>query len=178
MLPELQAACADHRRRGRLAGYLSPVEAALSTPEGLVDWSACDLVCVDDMDRFAGRADWEQALFRLFNQVRDQGGALLFAAAAAPREVGFSLPDLASRVASGPVYRLVRLSDAERLAALRVRAGARGLDLPAETGEFLIRRYPRDMRSLYDVLEQLDAASLVAKRRLTVPFVKSVLEDG
>jgi len=34
---------------------------------------------------------------------------------------------------------------------------------------------PRDMASLYDWLDLLDIASLAAKRRLTVPFVREVL---
>ncbi len=33
------------------------------------------------------------------------------------------------------------------------------------------------MATLYGLLDRLDAASLVAQRRLTVPFVKEVLES-
>jgi DnaA family protein len=36
---------------------------------------------------------------------------------------------------------------------------------------------PRDMAHLYSFLDQLDQASLIAQRRLTVPFVKEVLEQ-
>jgi DnaA family protein len=48
--------------------------------------------------------------------------------------------------------------------------------LPAETSEYLLRRMPRDLPSLFDVLDQLDEASLVAQRRLTVPFIRDALE--
>jgi DnaA family protein len=34
----------------------------------------------------------------------------------------------------------------------------------------------RDMASLYAMLDRLDTEALKAKRRLTVPFVKKVLE--
>jgi chromosomal replication initiation ATPase DnaA len=33
------------------------------------------------------------------------------------------------------------------------------------------------MRALYEILDTLDEASLVAQRRLTVPFIRSVLRD-
>jgi len=63
----------------------------------------------------------------------------------------------------------------EQLAALRLRAQQRGFELPDETARYLQRRLPRDLRSLFAVLDELDAAALAAQRRLTVPFIKDVL---
>ena len=39
------------------------------------------------------------------------------------------------------------------------------------------RRFPRDMRTMYELLDTLDEAALVAQRRLTVPFIRSVLKE-
>ena len=52
-----------------------------------------------------------------------------------------------------------------------------GFELPDETARWLQRRYPRDMHSLHNLLDTLDEASLVAQRRLTVPFIRSVLRE-
>jgi DnaA family protein len=41
--------------------------------------------------------------------------------------------------------------------------------------EYLLRRCPRDMDSLFNLLNQLDHASLVAQRRLTIPFIRELL---
>jgi DnaA-homolog protein len=68
------------------------------------------------------------------------------------------------------------LDDAGRLEALRLRAAQRGLQLPPETADYLLRRIPRDLPSLFDILDHLDEASLVAQRRLTVPFIRDALE--
>ena len=57
-----------------------------------------------------------------------------------------------------------------------MRAAYRGFDLPDEVGSYLFRRYPRDLEYLMHVLEALDVASLAAQRRLTVPFIKKVLD--
>jgi DnaA family protein len=59
--------------------------------------------------------------------------------------------------------------------ALRLRAGQRGLDLPDETASFLLNRTRRDMASLYRLLDELDKEALIARRRLTIPFVREVL---
>ena len=44
-----------------------------------------------------------------------------------------------------------------------------------ETWRWLQRRFPRDMRRLYELLDTLDEAALAAQRRLTVPFIREVL---
>ncbi len=44
--------------------------------------------------------------------------------------------------------------------------------------QFLQRRLPRDMESMCAFLDELDEASLAAQRKLTVPFVRAVLEDA
>jgi DnaA family protein len=63
------------------------------------------------------------------------------------------------------------------LAALSCRAAARGLELPEDTASFLLKRIPRDPSSVFNLLDRLDEASMVERRRLTIPFVKSVLAN-
>jgi DnaA family protein len=101
---------------------------------------------------------------------------LIFAAALPPRQAGWSLEDWRSRAGSCVVYQLRELDDEGRLEALRLRAAQRGLTLPYETSEYLLKRMPRDLRSLFDILDKLDEASLVAQRRLTIPFIRDALE--
>jgi DnaA family protein len=48
--------------------------------------------------------------------------------------------------------------------------------LPDDTAQFLLSRSRRDMASLYGVLDRLDDEALRAQRRLTIPFVKGVLD--
>jgi DnaA family protein len=94
-----------------------------------------------------------------------------------PDQSGFGLADLASRLGWGVTYSLKPLGEDDVLKALTSRAAARGLELPEETAQFLLRRFPRDLSSLFVLLDALDVASLVEQRRLTIPFVKSVLDQ-
>ena len=68
------------------------------------------------------------------------------------------------------------LPEAEQPAALEARAAERGLELPAETLAFLLRRLPRDFAAQCRVLDDLDLAALAKQRRLTVPFVRDQIE--
>jgi DnaA family protein len=89
----------------------------------------------------------------------------------------WALPDLASRCAAGAVFQLRMLEECEQQAALQLRAKLRGFELPDETLQWLQRRFPRDMGSLYELLDTLDEAALVAQRRLTIPFIREVLSS-
>ena len=169
----LQAACAA---AAETAAYFPLDRASALPPEALVGFERCRVLCLDDVDAVAGDLAWEQALFRLYNEAADLRTRLIFAAGAAPRAVEWRLNDWRSRAAACVVYQLRDLDEAGRVEALRLRAAQRGLQLPRETSDYLLRRMPRDLPSLFDILDHLDEASLIAQRRLTVPFIRDVLE--
>ncbi len=171
----LQASCHQAASQGRAAAYLSLQGYSNLQPELLDGWDAYDLVCLDDMDAIAGQRQWEEAVFHLYNRIRERGSGLVVSSNSAPAHLQLCLPDLRSRLGWGLMYQLKSLDDHQRLRALQLRAQQRGCEMPDETGRYLMRRLPRDMPVLFDLLDQLDEASLVAQRKLTVPFVKSVL---
>jgi DnaA-homolog protein len=171
----LQAACLRFEQRGEQAVYLPLAEVADYGPELLDGLEQSELVCLDDLDAVAGRADWEEALFHLFNRLRDAGKPLLLAAAVSPRELPVALPDLQSRLTLALVFQLHSLSDEDKLRALQLRASRRGLHLTDEVGRFILTRGERSMSALFELLERLDQASLQAQRKLTIPFLKETL---
>lgn len=171
----LQAACHAAHESGRRAALLPLVQVAELGVEAIEGWELYDLVCVDDIHTIAGNREWEAALFTLFNALRGCGGHWIATGVDVPATLQLTLPDLVSRLGAGPVFQLHELDDEGRVLALTLRASQRGLDMPAEVGQFLLKHLPRDMRTLYAALEVLDRASLAQQRRLTVPFVKSVL---
>ena len=172
----LQAACHRAGRARRSATYLPMTRLLELTPAVFDGLEQMALVCLDDVDATAGNADWERALFDLFNRLRDSGSTLLVAAVKRPDQSGFDLPDLVSRLGWGVTYVLKPLDEADVIKAMTYRAAARGLELPDDTAQFLLRRFPRDLPSMFALLDMLDVASLVEQRRLTIPFVKSVLD--
>ena len=169
----LQAACAQ---AGDQSVYVPLGQFGAADPAILDGLSNRGLVCLDDIDVVAGEPAWEHALFVLYNQVIEAGSRLIIAAQLAPRASSFRLPDLKSRLTALPAFQLQPLDDDATRRALQLRAGHRGLDLPDDTAQFLLSRSRRDMASLYTLLDKLDVEALRAQRRLTIPFVKRVLE--
>jgi DnaA family protein len=170
----LQATCAAASAHMRV-GYL-PLAALAHHGIGVLDGlGQLQCLCLDDLERVAGELAWERGLFAVLREIDDAGGALLAAARTPPALLPWALPDLGSRFAAGAVFALRTLAEAEQHAALELRARLRGLELPEETWQWLRRRYPRDMRRLYELLDTLDTAALAAQRRLTVPFIREVL---
>ncbi|HVH84420.1 MAG TPA: DnaA regulatory inactivator Hda [Steroidobacteraceae bacterium] len=170
----LQAICAAAGVRVR-AGYVPLREVAHVGVELLDGLGQLACLCLDDLDQVAGQLAWERRLFGLLREIEEAGGALIVAAQTPPALLPWALPDLGSRCTAGAVFALRALDEAEQHAALELRARLRGLELPEETWQWLRRRYPRDMRRLYELLDTLDEAALAAQRRLTVPFIREVL---
>jgi len=171
----LQAICAAVATTGARAGYLPLTDMARLGVGVLEGLPQLECLCVDDIDQVTGRLGWERAIFALLREIEDGGGRLVVVAQAPPALVDWALPDLGSRFTAGTVLQLRVLDESEQRAALELRARLRGLELPAETSQWLQRRFPRDMRSLYELLDTLDVAALAAQRRLTVPFIREVL---
>jgi DnaA family protein len=145
-------------------------------PEVLDGLESRQFICLDDIDAIAGIAEWERSLFELCNQAQDTGGILVVSAGSTVRECGINLKDLESRFMRLPPFHIQPLADSDLVKGLQLRAKLRGLDLPQETANYLLTRRKRDMASLYTLLDKLDQEAMKAQRRLTIPFVKSVLE--
>jgi len=135
-----------------------------------------ELVCLDDVQCIAGRAEWELSLFNLYNRLREQNSRLCIASDVSPEQLNVQLADLLSRLKWGPVFQLQPLTDADKIKAMQLRASLRGFELVDEVAKYLLNRYPRDLHNLFALLDKLDSASLQAQRRLTIPFVKQWLE--
>lgn len=172
----MHATCVLASERGLKPFYLPLGIHASMSPDILEGLEHLDLICLDDIDQISRHPVWEEALFDLYNRVLEQSRCrIVVAANVTAANAGFLLPDLVSRLCWGVSYQLHPLSDESKLSALQSRAKARGLELPEDVGRFLLTRLARDLRTLFDVLDRLDKASMVAQRKLTIPFVKQIL---
>jgi len=173
----LHACCRDAHRAELYVSYL-PLRLVRDFGGGILDGlEDQDLVCLDDLDAVAGDGGWEQALFDLFNRLRDAGHGLIVSAQSPPDGIHIQLPDLQTRLSWGLTLMLRPLADADKLAALSLRARQLGLDVPPAVGRFLLSNYRRDLPGLLELVEQLDSATLAAKRKLTIPFLKTFFEE-
>lgn len=171
----LQAFCHAANAQSLEAMYL-PLKMPQLVPSILQGLESKSLVCIDDIDTVLGQLGWEEALLHFYNRVQEFQKKLVVAGNCVPPQLNCQLADLRSRLSWGLVFQVISLTDAEKIKALQIRACGRGFALSDEVGQFLLHHYPRDMSALFHLLDELDRASLVAQRKLTVPFVKAVLE--
>ncbi len=172
----LIAACAAAEAVGHRAQYLAL--ARLPTPDAnaIRAFGGSDLLCIDDVHAIAGQREAEHALFDLYNRCRAEQATLIFAANAGPAQIGLQLPDLVSRLSSCTQALLKPLWAEDRREVLRQRAATRGLTLEDTVLDYLFVHHARDLGSLTILLDRLDRESLAAQRRITLPFLRKLLE--
>ena len=134
------------------------------------------LLCIDDVDAAAGEGGWEEALLALVEESASRQTRMLVSAGAVPSNIPFVLADLRSRLSAATLYRLRGLDDESRARALRRHASGRGLEIPDDVVGYVLTRYRRDMPSLVALLDRLDHCSMAHQRRLTLPFVRDLIE--
>ena len=144
-------------------------DARAGVSEDLHDF---DAIALDDVERLD--ATGQAALFGLYNALREAGKTLLVAGNVAPMQLPLRA-DVVTRLGWGLVYEVHVPSDAEKAEALAQHATVRGFRLAPEVREYLLNHVPRDMPTLLAMLHALDRYSLEAKRAITVPLLRELL---
>ena len=143
----------------------------------LIGLDKLDIICFDNIEHIAGNPTWEMAFFYFFNLHRDQGHTLILSASCPPNEIAFQLPDLKTRLNWGLTLKIQPLSDERKNHCLNFQSRPNGLRNIASSRTFSPHALCRDLSSLWVLLTKLDHASLAAKRKLTLPFLKQILSD-
>lgn len=172
----MQAAyTAQNNKNNQSAAYLPLSDIQNISPTVLQELKSFSLVCLDDVHTICQNGAWEEALFHLYNQLDANHSHLVLSSFTPPNQLNIKLPDLKSRIGASFIMEMKPLSDPEKLVVLKNKAESRKFNLPDNVLEFLINHFPRDMNQLVNILNQLDKASLIEKRAITIPFVKRVL---
>ena len=158
------------REQGALVGWLDAAE--LDPPAFNDTWAA---VLMDDVHLYT--AVQQHAAFNWFVNAQTLQRAVLAAGSVPPADLKLRA-DLQSRFGWGHVFGLKILSEPERRAVLRQAADARGVFLGDEVMDFMLTRFSRDLGSLMELLDLLDGYSLQTKRAITVPLIKSMMDNA
>lgn len=173
-----QACCGLATSLGKESFYLVFEKDRLPSPAILEGLESLDLICFDDFQHVAGSKVWQEHLFNFYNRHRQANHRLLVAADCPPKYLPFDLLDLKTRMGWGLTLKIQALHGEQLIEALNQKAHGLGFDIPRTVGRFLLNHYVHDLPALWELLEQIDHATLAAQRRLTVPFLKSILANG
>ncbi|WP_282267826.1 DnaA regulatory inactivator Hda [Stenotrophomonas sp. PS02298] len=172
------ATCAAALQAGRRPAYLPLQAAGTRLQDALEALEGHDVLALDGLEYVAGRREQEITLFEFHNRARAADVTVIYTSRLPPDGLGLVLPDLRSRLSQCSRITLEPLDAEGRGAVLRERSVRRGLVMDEATLDWLLTRTGRDLSGLVTLLERLDRESLAAKKRITVPFLKRVLENG
>ncbi|WP_440875934.1 DnaA regulatory inactivator Hda [Thalassotalea sp. PLHSN55] len=173
----LHACCAYAEQQGFSSLCLSFSELTQLSVDVLEGLEHIDLVCLDGIQYIADDAQWQQAVFDLYNRVIEQNKRLIITADLPAKDLGIALPDLVSRLNWGYIEQIKPLTDEEKLATIQYRAKQRGVVLSDEVAKYLLNHFSRQMQDLISSLDVLDKASIREQRKITIPFIKEVLSN-
>ena len=157
------------REQGARVGWL---DASIhEAPEFSESWAA---VVMDDVHLYT--AAQQQVAFTWFVHAQTLQRPVVAAGELAPVDLKLR-DDLRSRMGWGHVFGLQLLTEPERRAVLRHAADDRGVFLGDEVMDFMLKRFSRDLGSLMELLDLLDGYSLQTQRAITIPLIKSMLEN-
>jgi DnaA family protein len=165
----LKAVAESLREQGASAGWL---DASMHEPPEFSE--AWAVVLLDDVHLFT--AVQQHAAFNWFVNAQSLQRGVLAAGLLPPADLQLR-EDLRTRLGWGHVFQLQVLSEPERRAVLRQEADARGVFLGDDVMDFMLTRFSRDLGSLMGLLGQLDHYALQTKRAITIPLIKSMLEN-
>ncbi len=173
----LQAACRYVTEKGQASVYLPMKDDGLPlVPDVLSGLEQTPLVCLDDMEDIIGHKKWELALANLLTKSSVQGHNVILAGELPVVDWSLVTPELTKALMTVLPIKLTSLHEKEEvIQALQRHAKRLGFELPLEVGNYLVKQFSNDLQELLAVLKMLDQATLVEKRRLTLPFVKQVL---
>jgi len=117
----------------------------------------------------------EEPLLHLYNGIAERKLSLLLIADRAPARWGTRLADLSSRLKAVPVVSIAAPDDRLIHAVLVKLFADRQLLVADEVVEFLTARMERSFEAASRLVAAIDAASLAARRPVTVPLARDVL---
>lgn len=165
----LKAVAESLRQKGESFGWMDL--QGTNAPEFNDSWS---VVLMDDVHLYT--ADQQHAAFNWFVNAQTAQRAVLAAATLPPADLKLR-DDLRTRLGWGHIFAMQPLTEPERRAVLRQSADERGVFLGDEVMGYMLSRFSRDLGSLMELLNQLDEYSMRTQRAITIPLIKSMLED-
>ena len=174
----LQSCCQRASVAGYITAYLPLDILAKHGTYCMKGLGQTDIIAIDDLDSVLGQPMWEEALFHLINETRQNEQTLLMSASDSPRLLHCKLPDLASRLLWGASYQIYELTEEDKFLALQYRARQRGFEIPDQVLKYLHKHYPSELEPLIRLLNRMDKKSLSMGRKITIPLIKALLRKN
>lgn len=175
----LEAMCKRVDEFGLRAGYVDFSEVAHLSTAVLDDLDTLDVVCLDNIHTLdhEDHYHFQVAVFNLFNELRAQQKSLIITSEKPVQKLSHMIPDLTSRLRWGLVYQLLGFEQLDPQELLQWSAKHRGMLMSQACADYILKHYARDGHALVSLLDRLEKDSLMEQRKLTIPFIRKVMDS-
>ena len=90
--------------------------------------------------------------------------------------INCTIPDLVSRLKWDQILEIPELNDDDKIKVLQKNAYERGWNLTPKVCDYIMNHYKRDLYFLCNCVKFIDETSLSLKKKITIPFIKKIIE--
>jgi chromosomal replication initiation ATPase DnaA len=127
---------------------------------------------LEDIDKINN----ELLLFYIYNTILEKESYLLMTTRTHPMRWDISLPDLKSRIATMNFVSIKKPSDETIIEIMSDLLLRRGLRIPLDCSEYLVKRIERSYEAITHWVERIDSA-LGNKRKITMPRIRELVNE-
>ncbi len=136
-----------------------------------------DLLLIDDIHFLAGKESTQDEFFHTFNELHNNHKQVVLTSDRPASEIDKLQERLVSRFQWGMVCSIQAPGLETRIAILRKKAAARGLDLQPEIAEFIASRIARNVRNLEGAVTRIVGLVGMTRKPLELAQVEKLLHD-
>ena len=149
------------------------IDCSESFPEHILDFiDQINFISFDNVHLISSKN--QEIFFDLYNQARQSQILILVSADSLPSDLEV-MKDIKTRLSLAAVYKIEELNDELIMRVIDSQMSQRNLSINSGVYEYLFKNYSRDLKLLLATLNDLDKASLQAKKAISVPFVRKFL---
>jgi len=140
-------------------------------------YQAMDVIIMDDVHNFAGKDKTQDIFFHIFNHLHQSGKQIILTSDKAPKDLAGLEERLLSRFKWG-LSADMQVPDLEtRMAILKKKMYADGIDLPYEVVEYVANNIDNNVRELEGAMVSLLAQATLNKKEIDLNLAKSMLKN-
>ena len=136
-----------------------------------------DLLLIDDIHFLAGKDSTQDEFFHTFNELHNNHKQVVLTSDRPASEIAKLSERLVSRFQWGMVASIQAPGLETRIAILRKKASARGLELAPEIAEFIASRIARNVRNLEGAITRIFGLTGMTRKPLELTQVEKLLHD-
>ncbi|MEJ9281358.1 MULTISPECIES: chromosomal replication initiator protein DnaA [Ureibacillus] len=136
-----------------------------------------DVLLIDDIQFLAGKESTQEEFFHTFNTLHTESKQIVISSDRPPKEIPTLEDRLRSRFEWGLITDITPPDLETRIAILRKKAKADGLDIPNEVMHYIANQIDTNIRELEGALIRVVAYSSLVNQDITVELAQEALKD-